>query len=73
MVPLAASSAEKGEQGVHVGVGPHPSYIQVAKPFVFEQTVQDCLDTLGLVEAKDALGRVQGITYIDNVRKALSL
>ena len=54
-------------------VGPHPSYIQVAKPYVFDQKIQDCLDTAGLSEAKDDSVRLQGIAWIESVRRALRL
>ena len=54
-------------------VGPHPSYIQVAKPYVFDQKIQDCLNAAGLSEAKDDNIRLQGIAWIENVRRALRL
>ena len=54
-------------------VGPHPSYIQVAKPYIFDRKIQDCLSAAGLSEAKDDSIRLQGITWIENVRRALRL
>ncbi len=54
-------------------VGPHPSFIQVAKPYVFEQKLQECMSAIGVTEAKEDTLRLQGVTWIDNVRKALQL
>jgi hypothetical protein len=54
-------------------VGPHPSFIQVANPYIFEQGLQNCLTTLGATEHKEDSIRLQGVNYIDNVRKALQL
>lgn len=54
-------------------VGPHPSFIQVANPYIFEQKVQLGLAALGSSEAKEDGVRLQGILWIDNVRKAMQL
>ena len=53
--------------------GPHPSFIQVAKPFVFEHKIRECLKTIGVNEIKEDQIRLQGVGWIDNVRKALQL
>lgn len=53
--------------------GPHPSFIQVAHPYVFEKTVQECLAATGVNPQREDSIRLQGITWIDNVRKALHL
>lgn len=55
------------------GAGPHPSFIQVANPYIFEQKIQDCLTALGSSEAKEDNIRLQGVLWIDSVRKALQL
>lgn len=52
---------------------PHPSYIQVAKPFVFEQTIQECIAAIGVDPLREESLRLQGVTWIDNVRRALHL
>lgn len=52
---------------------PHPSFIQVAKPFVFEQTIQECLAAIGVDPLREESLRLQGVTWIDNVRRALHL
>lgn len=54
-------------------VGPHPSFIQVAKPYQFEQKIQACLKATGNDEAKEDAARLQGVTWIDGVRKAMQL
>jgi len=72
-VMAPATPSDKDEARPQNGIGPHPSYIQVAKTYIFEQTIQDCMKAVGTEEAKDVVARLQGVTYIDNVRKALSL
>ena len=53
--------------------GPHPSYIQTAKPYIFDHKVQECLSAAGVTEAKEDSIRLQGVAWIDSVRKALHL
>lgn len=55
------------------GVGPHPSFIQVANPYIFQQQLQNSLNALGATEHKEDSIRLQGVHYIDSVRKALQL
>ncbi|OCK82358.1 C-type cyclin [Lepidopterella palustris CBS 459.81] len=60
--------------GEHVGhVGPHPSFIEIAKPYIFEQRVQECLTVIGMTEAKEDAVRLSGVAWIDNVRKSMQL
>ena len=54
-------------------LGPHPSFIEVAKPYVFEQQLQECLAGIGGSEAREDHIRLQGVTWIDRVRKSLML
>ncbi|KAF2109821.1 cyclin-like protein [Lophiotrema nucula] len=54
-------------------VGPHPSYIEVAKPYMLQSAIQQCLDSTGLTEEKDSIARLQGVTWIDSVRRSLQL
>ena len=54
-------------------IGPHPSFIQVAKPYIFEQKLQECMTATGVTAAKEDNIRLQGIAWIDSVRKALQL
>ena len=53
--------------------GPHPSYIEVAKPFIFENKIHECLTVSGLAESRDDKIRLEGVSWIDSVRKALHL
>ena len=54
-------------------VGPHPSYIEIAKPYIFEPTIKECLTGAGVSETKDDSIRLQGVAWIDSVRKAMYL
>ena len=53
--------------------GPDPSVIQVAKPYVFEKEIQECLSASDVSEQKENTARLQGVSWIDSVRKALLL
>lgn len=54
-------------------VGPHPSFIEIAKAYVFQPTIQECLDAAGVSEAKDDSIRLQGVAWIDSTRKYMKL
>ncbi|KAL4963345.1 putative fructosamine-3-kinase [Aspergillus stella-maris] len=51
----------------------HPSFIQVAKPYIFEQTIQKCMAAMGVNTLREESLRLQGVTWIDNVRRLLNL
>lgn len=51
----------------------HPSFIKVARPYVFEQTIQDSIQALGVDPMREESMRLQGVSWIDNVRKVLHL
>ncbi|KAF2136310.1 uncharacterized protein K452DRAFT_237700 [Aplosporella prunicola CBS 121167] len=53
--------------------GPHPSFIELAKPYVFQQKLERFLTTIGMSEAKEDGIRLQGVQLIDSVRKAVQL
>lgn len=53
--------------------GPMQSHIQVAKPFVFHQAIEGCLDDLCVAVTRDEQYRIAGVRWIDDVRKALKL
>ncbi|KAL8696679.1 MAG: hypothetical protein Q9201_007539 [Fulgogasparrea decipioides] len=53
--------------------GPHPSYIQIAKPYVFESKIQECMLAAGVTEARDDNIRLQAVAWIDSVRRAMHL
>ncbi|ESZ93336.1 hypothetical protein SBOR_6263 [Sclerotinia borealis F-4128] len=53
--------------------GPHPSFIQVAKPYMFQQQVNSKLMTIGTNPTREDQFRLQGVTWINDVRIALQL
>ncbi|CAG8956952.1 hypothetical protein HYFRA_00012003 [Hymenoscyphus fraxineus] len=53
--------------------GPHPSYIQVAKPYLFQQQLQSQLVALGANPTREDNFRLQGVQWINEVRTALQL
>lgn len=52
---------------------PHPGYVQVAKPYIFEAKIQESLRSIGATEPREESIRLQGVQWIDNVRKFLQL
>lgn len=72
MAPATVTAV--GDQSAPTGPpGPHPSYIQVAKPFVFEQKIRSQIIATGTNPAREDSNRLQGIQWIDEVRRALQL
>jgi hypothetical protein len=74
--PNMSHSREMSQNGGapnDTNVGPHPSFIQVANPYIFQQQLQSSLTALGATEHKEDSIRLQGVHYIDSVRKALQL
>ncbi|KAL9582713.1 MAG: hypothetical protein Q9212_003134 [Teloschistes hypoglaucus] len=53
--------------------GPHPSYIQIAKPYVFESKIQECILAAGITEARDDSTRLQAVAWIDSDAAAAAL
>lgn len=68
---MAPSQVAEPMESGHVG--PHPSYIEMAKPYIFEPKIKECLTAAGVSEAKDDSIRLQGVAWIDSVRKAMHL
>ncbi|KAI9669471.1 MAG: RNA polymerase II C-terminal domain kinase beta subunit [Caeruleum heppii] len=66
--PLISSNGEASPP-----VGPDPSVIQVAQPYIFEHQIHACMTALRANEAKEDSIRLQGVTWIDTVRRALQL
>ena len=52
---------------------PHPAFIQVAKPYIFEKIVQDCIAVMGVNPLREEALRLQGVAWIDGVRRVLNL
>ncbi|KAG9382753.1 Cyclin [Pyrenophora tritici-repentis] len=68
MPPTASPSERDSER-----VGPHPSYIEVAKPYILQSRMQRCLSDINMSDAKEDAVRLQGVAWIDQVRRALQL
>ena len=68
---MAPSHGSLGTENGHVG--PHPSYIQVASSYIFQQKLEDLMIETGMSQAKEDNNRLQGVAWIDTVRKALRL
>jgi len=54
-------------------VGPHPSLITVATPFLFQQTLQSRLVSIGANPSREDTYRLSGVQWINEVRTALQL
>ncbi|RMZ71921.1 cytochrome p450 61 [Pyrenophora seminiperda CCB06] len=68
MAPTASPSERDAER-----VGPHPSYIEIAKPYILQSRMQRCLSEINMTDAKEDSVRLQGVAWIDQVRRALQL
>ena len=53
--------------------GPHPSYVQVAKPFICQQKIQSLQIAIGSNPTREDQYRLQGVQYIHDIRTALQL
>jgi CTD kinase subunit beta len=75
MAPEPAGAAPNGDSTppVQNQIGPHPSYIQVAKSYIPEQDIKEQLLLLGANEAKEDAIRLQGVAFIDSIRRTLQL
>jgi CTD kinase subunit beta len=54
-------------------VGPHPGFIEPCQRHVFEHRISKDLQQLGTEGAKEDNFRIQGVIFIDQVRKSLGL
>ncbi len=54
-------------------VGPHASYVQVATPYIFQDKIDEFFEPPRFNQVKEDTFRLQGVTWIDNVRKSLQL
>lgn len=74
MAPAATPSPRENNRDRNgPRIGPHPSYIEVAKPYILQTLIQKCLSDLSMSDAKEDSVRLQGVSYIDSVRRALQL
>ncbi|KAJ5090333.1 cyclin [Penicillium argentinense] len=67
------AAAPAPEQGPPEPPPIHPSFIQVAKPYIFEHTIQQCFEAMRVDPIREASMRLQGIALIDSVRRILHL
>ncbi|TVY42332.1 CTD kinase subunit beta [Lachnellula cervina] len=72
MAPATRPAAPPASESAPV-TGPHPSYIQVAKPYVFQQQLQGQLVAMGANPTREDQFRLQGVQWISDVRIHLQL
>ncbi|KAI9657231.1 MAG: RNA polymerase II C-terminal domain kinase beta subunit [Alyxoria varia] len=73
VTPFTPHTPNDGEGEYEPSSGPQPSFILTAKHFIWEPEIQRCLKNLGYPEQQETAMRLQGVSLIDNVRKALQL
>lgn len=64
MAPAASSSDRPG---------PHPSYIEISQPYMMQSSIEAALTERGMSDAREDAVRLQGVMWIDNVRRRLQL
>ncbi|OQE22171.1 hypothetical protein PENFLA_c013G09132 [Penicillium flavigenum] len=67
--PRGSSTLEPGLSAPAI----HPSFIQVANPYIFEQTIENCIEAMNVNPLRETSLRLQGVAWIDSVRRALNL
>lgn len=65
---MSLSQSHGLTQGVFSG--PVSSTIHIAKPYVFQQSIQKYMKD---IETKDDVIRLQAVAYIDGIRKVLQM
>ena len=71
--PTSPSTPSTVTGGAPRRIGPLPNYVQVARAYVFEQAIQNCLRDNGVSQVREDTIRLAGVQWIDNVRRALKL
>jgi CTD kinase subunit beta len=54
-------------------VGPHPGLVIVCKDFVFQDEIDACLKAIGMDGPRDTTARLNGVAWLDKVRRALNM
>lgn len=67
---LAMASSQNHGLTQNFPSGPVSSSIHIAKPYIFQQSIQQHMRN---IEMKDDLIRLQAVAYIDGIRKALQM
>lgn len=70
---VATSTTTTTTIAASVRNGPMPNFVQVAKSYIFEQEIQQCLKDTGVTQAREDNIRLAGVQWIENVRRALKL
>ncbi|SMY21789.1 unnamed protein product [Zymoseptoria tritici ST99CH_1A5] len=80
LIPLGMGAAKRMSNGEPKIVGPHPSTIRVSAPYITQSAVEKRLQPSGLdaqerniAAAREDQFCLQGVTWLDNVRRALQL
>ncbi|KAF2870788.1 cyclin-like protein [Massariosphaeria phaeospora] len=68
MAPAATPTSASEDR-----VGPHPSYIEVAKPYILQSRIVKCLSDIHMSDTREDAVRLQGVQWIDLTRRALNL
>lgn len=71
--PTSPSTPSTATGSASRRIGPLPNYVQVARAYVFEQEIQQCLKDNGVSQVREDTIRLAGVQWIDNVRRALKL
>ena len=50
-----------------------PNFVQIAQPFIFQQSIEKALQDLGVAQAREDNLRLAGVRWIDDVRRASKL
>jgi len=50
-----------------------PNIIDVAKPYIFQQDIEACLQHVGVTQAREDSLRLSGVHWIDNTRRVVGL
>lgn len=68
-----ASSAAPSTPGGVRRTGPMPNFVSVAKAYMFQQEIDQCLIVTGVSPAREDNLRLAGVQWIENVRRVLKL
>ena len=67
-LPSSATSA-----GPRQPTGQMPNFVSVAKAYMFQQEIDQCLTITGVSPAREDNLRLAGVQWIENVRRTLKL
>ncbi|KAI9805054.1 MAG: hypothetical protein M1825_000888 [Sarcosagium campestre] len=70
---MATGHGDTAEDRSPSAIGPHASQIEVAKPYLFDDYIKDCMVNNGIDQVKENNVRLQGVAWLDSLRKKLQL